>query len=121
MAGIARSIRTHGQPLAPPAVILSGGETTVTLGRRPAGHGGRNTEFLLSLAVALDGAPNVWAIAGDTDGLDGMDDIAGAIVDAGHAGARARARALIRARCWPAMTATRCSTRSVMPSAPVRR
>ena len=80
MAGIARSIRTHGQPLPPPAVVLSGGETTVTIGRGPAGHGGRNTEFLLSLAVALDGVAAIWAIAGDTDGLDGMDDIAGAIV-----------------------------------------
>jgi glycerate 2-kinase len=80
MAGITRSIRAHGQPLPPPAVVLSGGETTVTIGRGPAGHGGRNTEFLLSLAVALDGAADIWAIAGDTDGLDGMDDIAGAIV-----------------------------------------
>ncbi|HEX4173130.1 MAG TPA: glycerate kinase, partial [Acetobacteraceae bacterium] len=80
MAGIARSIRNHGQPLQAPAVVLSGGETTVTLTRQLAGHGGRNTEFLLALAVALNGAPGVWAIAGDTDGLDGMDDIAGAIV-----------------------------------------
>jgi hydroxypyruvate reductase len=80
MAGIARSIRTHGQPLRPPAVILSGGETTVTLGRGPAGHGGRNTEFLLGLAAALAGAADIWAIAGDTDGIDGMDDVTGAIV-----------------------------------------
>jgi glycerate 2-kinase len=80
MTGIARSIRAHGQPLSPPAVILSGGETTVTLGRGPAGHGGRNTEFLLALAVALGGAADIWAISGDTDGVDGMDDIAGAIV-----------------------------------------
>jgi glycerate 2-kinase len=80
MAGIARSIRMHGQPLRAPAVVLSGGETTVTIGRGPAGHGGRNTEFLLGLAVALGGAANIWAIAGDTDGLDGMDDIAGAVV-----------------------------------------
>ena len=57
--------------------------------RGPAGHGGRNTEFLLCLAVALGGAAGIWAIAGDTDGIDGMDDIAGAIVDARHAGARA--------------------------------
>ena len=56
MAGIARSVRTHGQPLAAPSVLLSGGETTVTIGRGPAGRGGRNTEFLLGLAVALDGA-----------------------------------------------------------------
>jgi glycerate 2-kinase len=80
MAGIARSICAHGEPLHAPAVILSGGETTVTLGKSPAGHGGRNTEFLLGLAVALAGAADTWAIAGDTDGLDGMDDIAGAIV-----------------------------------------
>jgi glycerate 2-kinase len=80
MAGIARSIRMHGQPLQAPAVVLSGGETTVTIGRGPAGHGGRNTEFLLGLAVALGGAADIWAIAGDTDGLDGMDDIAGAIL-----------------------------------------
>ncbi|HXA24816.1 MAG TPA: glycerate kinase [Acetobacteraceae bacterium] len=93
MAGIARSIRTHGQPLRPPAVVLSGGETTVTIGRGPAGHGGRNTEFLLSLAVALDGAADIWAIAGDTDGLDGIDDIAGAIVTPDTL-SRARAKGL---------------------------
>jgi glycerate 2-kinase len=79
MAGIARSIRTHGQPLQAPAVVISGGETTVTLTGQLAGHGGRNTEFLLALAVALGGAVGIWAIAGDTDGVDGMDDIAGAI------------------------------------------
>jgi hydroxypyruvate reductase len=93
LAGIARSIRRHGQPLAPPAVILSGGETTVTLGDKPAGHGGRNTEFLLSLAIALGGAADIWAIAGDTDGVDGMDDIAGAIVTPDTL-ARARAKGL---------------------------
>ena len=93
LAGIARSIRSHGQPLQPPAVMLSGGETTVTLGREPAGHGGRNTEFLLSLAVALGGAAGIWAIAGDTDGLDGMDDIAGAILTPDTL-ARARAKGL---------------------------
>ncbi|HET8996178.1 MAG TPA: glycerate kinase [Acetobacteraceae bacterium] len=80
MAGIARSVRAHGAPLAAPAVLLSGGETTVTLGRGPTGTGGRNTEFLLGLAVALDGAPGIWGMAGDTDGLDGMDEIAGAIL-----------------------------------------
>jgi glycerate 2-kinase len=93
LAGIARSIRSHGQPLQPPAVMLSGGETTVTLGREPAGHGGRNTEFLLSLAVALGGAAGIWAIGGDTDGLDGMDDIAGAILTPDTLG-RARAKGL---------------------------
>jgi hydroxypyruvate reductase len=93
MAGIARSIRMHGQPLQAPAVVLSGGETTVTLGRGPAGHGGRNTEFLLALALAIGGVAGIWAIAGDTDGLDGMDDIAGAIV-APDTLARARAAGL---------------------------
>jgi glycerate 2-kinase len=80
MAGIARSVRAHGEPLAIPAVLLSGGETTVTMGHGPAGHGGRNTEFLLGLAVALDGASGIWGVAGDTDGVDGMDEVAGALL-----------------------------------------
>ncbi len=80
MAGIAHSVRSHGHPSAAPCVLLSGGETTVTIGRGPAGRGGRNTEFLLGLAVALDAAPGVWAVAGDTDGIDGTEDAAGAIV-----------------------------------------
>jgi hydroxypyruvate reductase len=86
MAGIARSIRAHGQPVSPPAVLLSGGETTVTMapdgpgGADDPGAGGRNTTFLLSLAIALDGTPGIWATAGDTDGIDGMDDIAGALM-----------------------------------------
>jgi len=90
MAGIARSVRAHGQPLAAPALLLSGGETTVTIGRGPAGRGGRNTEFLLGLAVALGGAPGIWAAAGDTDGIDGTEDAAGAVV-APDTVARARA------------------------------
>lgn len=77
-AGIAAHILRHGQPVPRPAVILSGGETTVTL--RGDGRGGRNVEFLLSLAVALGGAP-VWALAGDTDGVDGAEEVAGAIID----------------------------------------
>ncbi|MEI7712142.1 MAG: glycerate kinase [Rhodospirillales bacterium] len=80
MAGIARAIRDHGYPVKPPAVLLSGGETTVTLGAGPYGHGGRNTEFLAGLAVALNGASGIWGMAGDTDGVDGMDEIAGAIL-----------------------------------------
>ncbi|WP_428483501.1 glycerate kinase type-2 family protein [Rhodopila sp.] len=80
MAGIARSVRAHGQPMRPPAVLLSGGETTVTLTGDPAGQGGRNTTFLLGLAIALDGAAGIWATAGDTDGIDGMDQIAGALL-----------------------------------------
>jgi glycerate 2-kinase len=78
MAGIARQVVTHGQPCAPPCVLLSGGETTVTV--RGAGRGGRNVEFLLALSIALDGQPGVYAIAGDTDGVDGSEDVAGAIV-----------------------------------------
>ncbi len=104
LAGIARCVAAHGQPLAPPAVLLSGGETTVTLGQdhiggcSPAGRGGRNTEFLLSLAVALgtqtgDGTPRIWAAAGDTDGIDGTEDAAGAIITPDTL-ARARAAGL---------------------------
>ncbi len=63
-----------------PMVLLSGGETTVTIGAEKPGRGGRNTEFLLSLAIALDGAPGIYAIAGDSDGIDGTEDAAGAII-----------------------------------------
>ncbi len=80
MAGIALSASRKGLPLKGPAVLLSGGETTVTIGRGPAGKGGRNTEFLLSLALTLKGAEGIWAIAGDSDGIDGVEDAAGALV-----------------------------------------
>ncbi len=80
MAGIAASVRRHHQPLPAPCVLLSGGETTVELPPGHRGKGGRNTEFLLSLAVNLRGAPDIWAIAGDTDGIDGNQDAAGAII-----------------------------------------
>ena len=80
MAGVARSVAAHGAPVGAPAVLLSGGETTVSMARGHAGRGGRNTEFLLALAIALAGAPNIWAIAGDSDGIDGSEDAAGAIV-----------------------------------------
>ena len=93
LAGIALSVRTHRQPLPPPALLLSGGETTVTIRGGKAGRGGRNTEFLLGLGVALAGAPGIWAAAGDTDGIDGTDDAAGAIL-APHSLARARAAGL---------------------------
>src|SRR5256712_973121 len=76
MAGIALQIARRGQPFETACVLLSGGETTVTV--RGNGRGGRNVEFLLSLGVALDGRPGIHAIAGDTDGVDGMEDIAGA-------------------------------------------
>jgi glycerate 2-kinase len=78
MAGIARQVALRGQPFEAPCVLLSGGETTVTV--RGNGRGGRNVEFLLALAVALDGLPAVHAIAGDTDGVDGAEEIAGAHV-----------------------------------------
>jgi hydroxypyruvate reductase len=78
LAGITRQVCLHGQPFTPPCVLLSGGETTVTL--KGTGRGGRNVEFLLSLAVALDGLPGVHAIAGDTDGVDGAEEIAGACI-----------------------------------------
>ena len=78
MAAIAQHITRHNQPFAAPCVLLSGGETTVTV--RGKGRGGRNVEFLLSLALALDGEARVHALAGDTDGVDGLEDIAGAYV-----------------------------------------
>ena len=77
-AGIARQVVLHGQPIKPPCVILSGGETTVTV--RGNGRGGRNAEFLLSLTNNLRGLPGVYALAGDTDGIDGSEDNAGAIM-----------------------------------------
>ncbi len=80
MAGIARSIQRNGLPVKPPAVLLSGGETTVTIGKGPAGRGGRNTEFLLGFAIAAAGEPGVFAFAADSDGIDGTEDAAGAIV-----------------------------------------
>jgi len=84
MAGIARQVAGRGQPFPTPcvllsggeSVLLSGGETTVTV--RGQGRGGRNVEFLLALGVALDGYPGIHALAGDTDGVDGQEDIAGA-------------------------------------------
>ncbi|MCS6945657.1 MAG: glycerate kinase [Sutterellaceae bacterium] len=76
LAGIALQVARRRQPFAPPCVLLSGGETTVTV--RGRGRGGRNVEFLLALAIALGGAPNVYALAADTDGVDGAEEIAGA-------------------------------------------
>lgn len=78
MAAIANQVRRHGQPVQAPCVLLSGGETTVTV--RGEGRGGRNVEFLLSLALALQGADHVYAVAGDTDGVDGQEETAGAFV-----------------------------------------
>ncbi|MGB6309932.1 MAG: glycerate kinase [Steroidobacteraceae bacterium] len=78
LAGIALQVAQRSQPVAAPCVLLSGGETTVTV--RGNGRGGRNVEFLLSLAIALDGHRHIHALAGDTDGVDGQEEIAGAIV-----------------------------------------
>jgi hydroxypyruvate reductase len=78
LAAIALQAAERGQPVKSPCVLLSGGETTVTV--RGSGRGGRNVEFLLSLAIALDGHPRIHAIAGDTDGVDGVEEIAGAHV-----------------------------------------
>ncbi len=78
LAAVALHVAERAQPFCPPCVLLTGGETTVTL--RGAGRGGRNVEFLLALAVALDGHPRVHALAGDTDGVDGQEEIAGAHV-----------------------------------------
>jgi glycerate 2-kinase len=78
MAGIAGHVARHGQPFAAPCILLSGGETTVTV--RGNGKGGRNVEFLLSLAVALNSQPGTYAIACDTDGVDGQEEIAGALI-----------------------------------------
>lgn len=76
-AGIASQVARHGQPAPAPCVLLSGGETTVTL--RGQGRGGRNAEFLLALTIALEGRPGIHALACDTDGIDGTEDNAGAL------------------------------------------
>jgi glycerate 2-kinase len=78
LAGVALQVRRHGQPVSRPCVLLSGGETTVTV--RGTGRGGRNVELLLSFAIALRGATGVYALAGDTDGVDGVEEVAGAYI-----------------------------------------
>jgi hydroxypyruvate reductase len=77
-AGIARQCGDWGQPLEIPCVLISGGETTVTV--RGNGRGGRNAEFILSLGIAADGRNGIWALAADTDGIDGSENNAGAIL-----------------------------------------
>ncbi len=78
-AALARAVARRGAPFARPCVILSGGETTVTV-KSKGGRGGRATEFLLGCAIALQGEPGVHVLAADTDGIDGIEDNAGAIV-----------------------------------------
>jgi hydroxypyruvate reductase len=78
MAGIALQIAKRDQPLRAPCLLLSGGETTVTV--RGSGRGGRNVEFLLALGLGLQGHPRIHALAADTDGVDGQEEIAGALL-----------------------------------------
>ena len=88
-AGVALQVAARDQPVSAPCILLSGGETTVTV--RGSGRGGRNVEFLLSLAIALEGHERIHALAGDTDGVDGQEEIAGAYMSPDSL---ARARAL---------------------------
>lgn len=90
-AALARQIRQHGHPQHPPVALISGGETTVTI--RGSGRGGRCSEFLLSLAIELDGLAGTHALACDTDGIDGSEDNAGAVL-APDSLARAASRGL---------------------------
>jgi hydroxypyruvate reductase len=107
-AAIAREVAARGRPFAKPVVLLSGGETTVTV--RGEGKGGRNGEFLLAFALAVDGVEGIHALAADTDGIDGSEDNAGGFADGGTAG-RVRAggrdpRALLAANdAWTALDA----------------
>ncbi len=78
LAGIALQVAERGQPFTPPCVLLSGGETTVTV--RGSGRGGRNVECLLSMGITLNSHPRIHALAGDTDGVDGLEEIAGAML-----------------------------------------
>jgi glycerate 2-kinase len=77
-AGMALQVADRNQPFDAPCVLLSGGETTVTV--RGRGRGGRNVEYLLSLAIALEGHSRIYALAGDTDGVDGQEEIAGGCI-----------------------------------------
>jgi glycerate 2-kinase len=96
-AAMARAVARRGEPFAKPCVILSGGETTVTV-KSKGGRGGRASEFLLGCAVALQGEAGVFVLAADTDGIDGIEDNAGAIVTPDTL-ARARSRGLNAADC----------------------
>ncbi|NQV82109.1 MAG: glycerate kinase [Alphaproteobacteria bacterium] len=109
-AALAREVSTRNRPFATPVVLLSGGETTVTI-RERGGRGGRNSEFLLSFAIAIDGLDGIAALAADTDGIDGSEDNAGAFAD-GDSAARMRAAgvdpaaALTAHDAWGAFEAT---------------
>lgn len=110
-AAIAREVATKGRPVEAPVVLLSGGETTVTL-RNMGGRGGRNSAFLLSFAAAIDGQNGITALAADTDGIDGSEDNAGAFAD-GQTASDIRAagidplNALARDDAWGAFDAAK--------------
>ena len=118
MAAIARQVVVHGQPAPAPCVLISGGETTVTVAG--GGKGGRNVEFLLSMAVELNGRPRIFAIAGDTDGMDGAEEVAGAIVTPDSL-EHASSLASTRGPCSPTTTRTTSSARSAIRSSLGRR
>ncbi|MCF3594865.1 glycerate kinase [Rhodobacteraceae bacterium LMO-12] len=109
LAAMAREVRGRGRPFEAPVAMLSGGETTVTL-RGKGGRGGRNSEFLLAFALAIEGQEGIAAMAADTDGIDGSEDNAGAFAD-GQSAARMRAagvdpaEALARNDAWGAFEA----------------
>ena len=117
MAGIALQVAQRGQPFQPPCVLLSGGETTVTV--RGTGRGGRNVEFLLSLGIALQGQAGIHALAGDTDGVDGRKRSPAPISAPTRSSARGRS-ASIRMPASIATTDTVSLARCKMPSSPVR-
>lgn len=94
-AALAREVRLSGNPLSPPACLISGGETTVTL--RGSGKGGRNQEFVLAAALDIAGLPQTVILSAGTDGTDGPTDAAGAIAD-GRTVSRARAAGMEAAR-----------------------
>ncbi|MFK3965525.1 glycerate kinase [Ensifer adhaerens] len=89
-AALAREVALRDRPFGKPVVLLSGGETTVTISGKDYGKGGRNSEFLLSLALDIDGVSGIDALAADTDGIDGSEDNAGAFAN-GQSIARMRA------------------------------
>ena len=100
LAGMALSAATHGHPLPGPCVLLSGGETTVTMAPGVEGSGGRGTECLLSMALALRGHPGIWALCADTDGIDGRSDAAGAWITPGTLAGRDGQAALAAHRSY---------------------
>ncbi len=109
MAAMAREMVLRDRPFAKPSLLLSGGETTVTV--RGRGKGGRNAEFLLAFALAIEGIPGITALAADTDGIDGSEDNAGAFADGGSAARMRQAgidprAALANNDAWSAFHAT---------------